>query len=70
MAKSGGGKSSNNLLRLSGIIFGIAGVFHALRYLTKGELNVVKFELTYLGSLFAGILLLLLSWACFQTSKR
>ena len=68
MAK-GGGKSSANLLRLSGIIFGIVGSFYIARYFGKWFFRIGSFELTYLGSLMIGALLVLLSIACFRNSK-
>ena len=68
MAKSGG-KSTTNLLRISGIIFGIMGVLHISRYFTHWEFRVGGFELTYLGSLIIGVLVFLLSIACFKESK-
>ena len=67
MAK--GGKSSTNLLRLSGILFGIAGSFHVVRYFRHWEFRVGGFELTFLGSLVIGVFLLFLSVACFRSSK-
>jgi len=68
MAK-GGGKSSTNLLRLSGILYGIIGFFHVSRYFTHWEFRVGGLELTALGSLIIGVLLLLLSFACFKSSR-
>lgn len=68
MAKGSG--ATTNLLRLSGIIFGIGGSLHLLRYLTKDEFVLAKFHLTYLGSLFIGLLLVALSLSCFYNAKR
>ena len=58
MAKGGGG-ASTGVLRVSGILFTAIGGYHVLRYLTKDELRL--FQLTYFGSLVAGIALLLLA---------
>ena len=69
MAK-GGKQSSTNLLRLSGLIFGLVGSLHVIRYFAKWELRVGGFELTYLGSLIIGSLLFLLSVACFSNSRK
>lgn len=60
-----GGKEAANLLRLSGIIFGIVGIFHVLRYFAHWDFRVGGFELTYIGSLVVGALILWLSVACF-----
>ncbi len=68
MAKSGG--SSTNLLRLSGIIFAVVGSFHIARYFTKWELKIGSFELTPLGSLIIGVLILFLCVACFTNAKK
>jgi len=68
MAK-GGGKSATNLLRLSGIIFAIMGSLHIARYFGRWLLRIGTFELTYLGSLIIGSLLVVLSIACFRSSK-
>ena len=68
MAK-GGGKSTTNLLRLSGILFGIAGTFHIVRYFTRWEFRVGALELTALGSLIIGVLLAMLSITCFRNSN-
>ena len=68
MAK-GGSTSKTNLLRLSGIIFGIMGSLHIARYFGWWLLRIGSFELTYLGSLFIGVLLVMLSVACFRNSK-
>lgn len=68
MAK-GGGKTSTNLLRLSGILYGLAGTVHVSRYFLGFEFRIAGFELTLLGSLVAGCLLLLLSLVCFSNSK-
>ncbi len=68
MAK-GGGKNGGNLLRLSGLLFAIGGSFHVLRYFKGWEFKVGGFELTLIGSLIVGSLLLLLSAACFANSK-
>ncbi len=70
MVKSGGGKNTTNLLRISGILFLIVGSFHVLRYFKEWELKVAGFELTTLGSLIIGCLLLLLSLACFWNSRK
>ena len=67
MAKSA--KNSKNLLRLSGIFFTIAGGFHVTRYFTKWEFRVGNFEVTPLGSLIVGVILLLLAFACFRDSR-
>ncbi len=67
MAKSA--KNSKNLLRLSGIFFTIAGGFHVTRYFTKWEFIVGKLEVTPLGSLIVGVILLLLAFACFRDSR-
>lgn len=67
MAKSA--KNSRNLLRLSGIFFTIAGGFHITRYFTKWEFVVGKLEVTPLGSLIVGVLILLLAIACFKESR-
>ena len=67
MAKSA--KNSKNLLRLSGIFFTIAGGFHITRYFTKWEFMVGKFEVTPLGSLIVGIVMLMLAFACFKDSR-
>ncbi|MBI4353564.1 MAG: hypothetical protein HY593_06550 [Candidatus Omnitrophica bacterium] len=68
MAK-GGGKAAGNLLRLSGLIFSVAGSFHVLRYFFKWEFRVGGLELTPLGSLIVGCLLLFLAFNCFVASK-
>ena len=68
MAK-GSRKNSKNLLRLSGIFFTLAGGFHVTRYFTKWEFRVGNFELTPLGSLIIGIVLLMLAFACFTDAK-
>jgi len=65
----GSGKSATNLLRISGILFGIAGSFHVVRYFTALEFRVGGFELTPLGSLIIGLCLLLLSVSCFRASR-
>lgn len=67
MAKSA--KNSKNLLRLSGILFTIAGGFHITRYFTKWEFMVGKLEVTPLGSLIVGIVMLMLAFACFKDSR-
>ena len=69
-SKSGGGKNTTNLLRLSGMIFLGIGLFHVLRYFKEWEFRVAGFELTYLGSLILGGLLLLLSAGCFLNSRN
>ena len=69
MAK-GISKTAVNLLRVSGILFGLVGAFHVLRYFLKIELKVGGFEITTLGSLILGTLLLFLSLACFLNSKK
>ncbi len=69
MAK-GGSTATNNLLRLSGLIFACVGSFHVLRYFFKWQFRVGGFELTYLGSLIVGIFLLSLSAACFMNSRK
>ena len=68
MAK-GSAKSTTNLLRLSGILYGTAGLFHIARYFTHWQFRVGLLELTLTGSLIIGILLALLSIACFNHSK-
>lgn len=68
MAK-GGKQSSKNLLRLSGIFFTFAGGFHVTRYFTKWEFRVANFELTPLGSLIIGVIILMLAFACFKDSR-
>lgn len=70
MAKASGGKSTTNLLRISGIIFGIGGSLHLLRYLTKDQFVLARFNLTYFGSLVVGGLLLFLSFSCFWNSRN
>ena len=70
MAKNSGGKNTASLLRLSGIVFLIIGSFHVLRYFKGWEFKVAGFELTLLGSLILGGLLLLLSAACFWDSRK
>ncbi len=67
MARSA--KNSKNLLRLSGIFFTIAGGFHVTRYFTKWEFMVGKLEVTPLGSLVIGIVILMLAFACFKDSR-
>ena len=69
MAK-GGGSNTAALLNLCGIIFFLAGVFHALRYFMKFEFKIGGFELTYLGSLVIGAFALLLSFMCFTNAKK
>ena len=65
MAKSAGG--SKSLLKISGIWFGFIGLYHVVRYFGVS----LKFvELTRLGSLFYGVLVLLLSLACFLNSRK
>jgi hypothetical protein len=66
---SGGNRASTNLLRLSGLIFFFVGAFHVLRYFLQIELKVGNLEITYLGSLVLGGLILLLSAACFMNSR-
>jgi uncharacterized protein YjeT (DUF2065 family) len=68
-SKSGGSHATNNLLRTSGILFLIIGAFHTLRYFLHFEFRVAGFELTYLGSLVVGILLLWLAISCFIQSR-
>ena len=70
MAKGASGKSSTNLLRISGIIFGIGGTLHLLRYVTKDQFILARFQLTYFGSLVVGALLLFLSFSCFWNSRK
>ena len=67
MAKSA--KNSKNLLRLSCIFFTIAGGFHIMRYFTKWEFIVGKLEVTPLGSLIVGVVMLMLAFACFKDSR-
>ena len=69
MAK-GGGKSQANLLRVSGIIFAISGMYHLVRYFTKDELQVARIQLTYFGSFLVGLALLALAVLCFMNSKK
>ena len=69
MAK-GVSTATSNLLRLSGLIFACVGSFHTLRYFFKWEFRVAGFELTYLGSLIVGCMLLSLSAACFMNSRK
>lgn len=69
MGKSGG-SATTSLLRLSGMIFAVVGFFHVIRYFTKWELKIGGFELTPLGSLIIGVLILLLSVACFTNAKK
>ena len=52
------------------MIFGLVGVFHISRYFLKMELRIGGFELTYLGSLILGGLLLLLSASCFINARK
>ena len=70
MAKGKGGSATTNLLRLSGMIFAVVGSFHVSRYFTKWDFKVGSFELTPLGSLIIGTLVLLLSIACFVNAKK
>ncbi len=70
MASKGGARSSTNLLRLSGIIFFIVGWFHVARYFLKIEMRIAGFELTILGSLILGVMLLFLSGACFWNARK
>ena len=67
--KSGANRSTANLLRTSGILFLAVGSFHTLRYFFHFEFRVAGFELTYLGNLVAGLLLLWLSVSCFLESR-
>ena len=67
MAKSA--RATQNLLRLSGLIFAVAGGFHVVRYFTEWEFSVGGFELTFLGSLIIGGFLFFLSAACFLNSR-
>ncbi|MEI8345550.1 MAG: hypothetical protein WCG06_05705 [Candidatus Omnitrophota bacterium] len=60
---------ASNLLRVSGIIFALEGLFHVMRYYRQWDFKIAQFELTYFGSLLIGILLLVLSGACFLQSK-
>ena len=69
MAK-GGMKASTNLLRLSGIIFFLVGAFHVARYFLKIEMKIGGFEITHLGSLMLGALLLFLSVMCFWNARK
>ena len=68
MAKSSS-TGSKNLLRLSGMLYGVAGSFHIGRYFLKFAFRIGDFELTYAGSLVIGVLLALLSVACFMNAK-
>jgi hypothetical protein len=63
------GKNAANLLRLSGLLYGLIGTFHVLRYFKGWDFKIGSFELTFFGSLIVGILLLFLSLACFVNSK-
>ncbi len=67
MGKSGG-KNTNNLLRISGILFLAVGAFHTARFLLKSQLFSV--QLTYTGSLIVGVCLLFLAYGCFMESRR
>ncbi|MBI3251850.1 MAG: hypothetical protein HYZ52_00825 [Candidatus Omnitrophica bacterium] len=69
MAKSGG-RTTTNLLRLSGMIYAAVGSFHVLRYFKGWEFRIGSFELTPLGSLLLGVFILSLSFACFSQSRR
>ena len=64
MAKSGGGKISTNLLRISGIFFAVQGIAHFIRSAT-GEMPRL-FVLTTTGSLIYAVCLLILAFACFK----
>jgi hypothetical protein len=64
----GSNKSVNNLLRISGILFGITAAYHLLRYLMKDDLKIMN--LTYFGSLLIGIVFALLSFSCFNNSRK
>ena len=66
MAK-GSSTGNKNLLRISGIWFGIIGIFHVLR--SQG-INLQFIELTRLGSLIYGLCVLLLSAVCFLNSRK
>ena len=66
MSKKSADKRTSNLLRLSGIIFTMIGVFHVLRYFEI----VRRFDFTYTGSLIVGALLLLLALACFWQTRK
>ena len=70
MAKGGGGKVVTNLLRISGILYATVGGWHLIRYFTKDQLDVVRFHLTYFGSLLLGLAMLLLSFACFRSTGK
>ena len=65
MAKSTG--TGKNILRLSGMIFGVVGMYHVLR--SQG-ISLHFIELTRLGSLIFGICILLLCAACFMGSRK
>ena len=52
------------------MIFAVVGSFHVARYFTKWDFKVGGFELTPLGSLIIGTLVLLLSIACFVNAKK
>ena len=58
---------NKNLLRISGIWFGIIGAFHVLR--SQG-ISLQFIELTRQGSLIYGILVLVLSALCFLNSRK
>lgn len=67
MAKGGGSASTKNFLRIAGIAFGLNGLFHVAR--SQG-INLRFIELTRQGSLVYGILILVLSAACFMASRK
>lgn len=70
MAKRSSGKNSITLLRVSGLLFAFTGLMHFWRYYRHWEFRIGSFELTPVGSLIAGILLLFLAGACFWNSKK
>ena len=69
MAK-GGGRAVTNLLRLSGILYAVFGAYHVLRYFARDQYDLIRFHLTYFGSLIVGIMLLVLSLACFKSAGK
>ena len=66
MAK-GGTTITKNFLRISGIFFGFIGLYHILR--SQG-ISLHFIEFTRQGSLVYGILVLILSVACFMASRK
>ena len=66
MAK-GGGTQATNFLRIAGLFFGFIGIYHLLR--SQG-VSLRFIELTRQGSLVYGLILLLLAFGCFMTSRK